>query len=371
MQKALQQLRKGELVILVDDAAENGPAYLLAPAEQISAEAVCRMVNLGGGIICVALTEERIGELGLEMMGVESARNSPDLAMSVEARQGVTTGISAADRAQTIRMIASTSDPKVDLVTPGHVFPWRAKEGGVLVRNTPAEAAVDLLRLAGRTPVAAICHCLDEKGELRNEAGAIALSKQSGFPLIRTADIIRHRLANESVIEKVAEAELPTQQAGTFHAICFSSRIDGAEHLALVLGDIDTQNSEGRQQPVLVRVQAEQRISDLLNSSPVPTHALAVGALQRIQHEGRGVFVYIRHLRKGMLRDHVHNLANKQRRRPIPEQLREFGVGAQILSFLGVERIRLLTNSKKPISGLDAFNLELVERIPCEPYPPQ
>lgn len=358
-------------MLLLDDLAEVFSAYILCAAASITAEDVCFMVNHGGGVVCAALSEERIKELGLPMMSTKSEDVSPDFTVSVEARQGVTTGISAADRARTLRRLAKTDSPKRELVTPGHIFPIRAKQGGVLVRNTPAEAAVDILTLSGLNSVAALCHCLDENGEISQQAEIERLLNKTGIPCIAISDIIRERLAHESIIEAVAEAVLPTKQAGEFKTYCFRSRTDKAEHIALIKGDIASTSSDGSQIPLLTRVQAENPVCDLLDPDQIPSRSQLHTAMKEINKEGRGLLIYVRrpqvetpHHFLNLLSEHTstQSLESVSDLSPL-SSLREYGIGAQILSYLGVKKVRLLTNSKRDISGITAFQIEIVERV--------
>ncbi len=325
-------------------------------------------VNEARAVVCAAMSEERVRELGLPMMAARGNADGFDFAVSVESRHGVTTGISSADRAKTLQTIAITNDAKREIVTPGHIFPLVARKGGVLVRSGIAEAAVDLMKLAECTPVAAICQCLTADGALVSHDEILRLHQQQGFPVATLAAIIRHRLATERLVERIARAQLPTQIAGEFAAHCFLSHIDQAEHLVLVKGDIT------EDEPVLVRVQAEDRLGDLLGGDQGVGLERIRAALQVIERRGRGVFVYIRHPRRGVLERQVNRLRSGQLQEGQPEEsgtraaeLHEFGIGAQILKSLGVKKLILLSNSARPLKGLDAFGLELVSREPLVP----
>lgn len=368
LKKVLNALRANKMLILVDDASEPPVGYFFASSSSISAKDVSFMVNNARGLICAAMSEERVMELGLSMMTASSNDNSPQFTVSVEARQGISTGISAADRARTLRVLTTTQDARRDLVMPGHIFPIRAKKGGVLVRNAAPEAAVDLLTLANLVPVGALCHCLDDSGSYLDEAGIMQLQKSYSLELTSVSDVIRHRMASESIVEKIAEAQLPTKQAGTFRAIAFRSPIDGAEHLALVKGDIAKQNELGEQVPVLARVQSQHVIGDLLGTGENINRQLIVGALREIEHEERGVFIYVRHPGKGLLSEHARAIATNSYHGTKTSQLRELGIGAQILSSLGAKKIRLLTNSDREILGAKAFQIEIVEHVSFEPH---
>ena len=367
---AIKALARGSIALLVDDLSATPRAFLICAAATTTPEMVSVFVNEARAVVCAAMGEERVRELGLPMMAARGNADGFEFAVSVESRHGVTTGISSADRAKTLQTIAITNDAKREIVTPGHIFPLVARKGGVLVRSGIAEAAVDLMKLAECAPVAAICQCLNTTGGLVNEAEIELLHKQQGFPVATVTAIIRHRLATERLVERIASAQLPTQIAGEFSAVCFLSHIDQAEHLVLVKGEI------AGGEPVLVRVQAEDRLGDLLGGD----HALGLErirhALQSIEQRGRGVFVYIRHPRRGVLERQINRLkgAAGAQEEPVMREaamggaraaeLQEFGIGAQILKSLGVRKLILLSNSDRPIKGLDAFGLELVSREP-------
>ena len=331
------------------------------------------LVNKARGVICAAMSEERVRELGLPMMAARGNADGFDFAVSVESRHGVTTGISSADRAKTLQTIAVTSDAKREVVTPGHIFPLVARKGGVLVRSGIAEAAVDLLKLAEATPVAALCQCIDERGALVDMQGITRLQQAQGFPVVTVAAIIRHRLATERLVERIASAQLPTQIAGEFSALCFLSHIDQAEHLVLVKGTISPDDLE----PVLVRVQAEDRLGDLLGGDQALGLERIRQALRAIERRGRGVFVYIRHPRRAVLEQQIKRLQlgttsdtagdDAVDSHTRAAELHEFGIGAQILKSLGVRKLVLLSNSARALKGLDAFGLELVNREPLGP----
>lgn len=368
--KALSALKEGQIVLLRDDVgASGGVAFLLAPAERISEATVRFMVNEGRGVICAALPEARLSELGLPMMAPRVSEAGQDFAVSVDARQGITTGISIPDRVKALRMLATTDDPKRDLVMPGHIFPWRAKTGGVLVRSGVAEAAVDLLVEADLTPTAALCHCLSPRGDLMTESELESLCHTNGFIHVSISDVVRHMMGQRSIIEPIAESMLPTRLAGTFRAYGFRSVTDDAEHLALVKGKVDERDEDGQVTPILVRVQAEHGIGDLLGTAAFSSRQLLAGALKEIEREGRGVFVYVRHPRQGRLRRHLRALAAGAPSASPAATIREYGIGAQILRHLGVQRLILLTNSQRDIPGIEAYRLEIVGRRPFAPAP--
>lgn len=365
---ALKTLSVGKIALLLDDAIPIPRGYLIFSASRSTPENVCFFVNHGRGLVFAALSEQRVRELGLPMMSSRAGNAMLDLTVSVEARLGVTTGISASDRSITLKTLATTDSPRMELVTPGHIFPWRARAGGVLVRTTAAEAAVDLLELGGEKPVAAVCECLDVSGKALTPEGLEALAREFSLPVVRLSEIVRHRISSESIVEQVAHTALPIRDVGMFRAYTFRSRTDQAEHLALAVG-IDTVGSAGgisaeelANEPILVRVQAEQGLPELFGFSG--SRKSIFKALQRIHDAGRGIFVFVRHPRKGLIESQVRFLAANTERQYTPVAvLREFGVGAQILKSLGARRIVLLGGTKN-IAGLDAFQLEIVDQKP-------
>lgn len=373
LKSAISSIRAGNPVIVVDDATDPGSVFLVAPASSISEQQVCAMVNHGGGVICAALPEERIRELELPPMSASKrmAETGLEFTVSVEAREGVSTGISAADRARTLRQLAVTTNPKQDLVMPGHIFPTRARHGGVLVRSTISEASVDLLTLASVTPAAAFCHCLDHTGAQLKVDSARELARQTGFSTIYLSDLINARLAAETHVEHGALITLPTKRNGTFRALSVRTSLDNGEHLVLLKGFSDQNFASEKDQPLLVRVQAENRIGDLLGTTSFPSRRSLNGALNAINQEGRGIFVYIRHRGQDYLRK---QLELQQVSTSTPDgrlaEMRQTGIGAQILRSLGVKKMKLLTNSTRNLSSISSFGLEIVETVPFEsPYP--
>ena len=369
--EALAQLKSGRLVLLLDEAPAARRYYLVGAAELVTADIISFIVNHARGVVCAAISEKRTKELGLPSMSPRRQTPAIDFAVSVEARSGVTTGISAADRANTLKTLAITKEPRIDLVTPGHIFPLRAKDGGVLVRSDIAEAAVDLMIMAGLSPVAVFSHCLSESGSFMEAPEAEELCKSFKIPVVGMTDLIRRRLASETIIEQIAEAKLPTEYAGEFDAYCYRSKIDQAEHLALVKGDLSETGVDSLQKPVLVRVQSEHRLGDLLGLQANFGLTRIREALAAIERRGRGVFVYVRHPRKGILAEQAQLFASDGKAAPAAQQLREYGIGAQMLRALNVKRIELLTNSATDIGGIEAFNLEIVGRVGFDSSAPQ
>lgn len=356
---AKKELQEGNVVVLQDDAARQGIFYFFAPAELITSETVCFMVNHGRGVLFAPLSEARIRELGLPMMTAGRTDLAPDFTVSVEARHGVSTGISAADRALTLRTLSLTQSPRTDLVTPGHVFPLRARQGGVLVRTGAAEAVVDLLTMSDLLPTGALCHILGSDGNFADLDSVLALQKKYGLCLLKISEIIQQRLLTERIVERFAEAKLPTRDFGDFTAYGYRSKTDGLEHLAIVKGGTDLLQKNCS---VLVRVQVEDRIPSLLGLGEHGKKQKIFQALEKISLEETGVFIYIRRpYRELSLGKDVMSLPS-----PMPTsaatELRELGLGAQILNDLGISKVELLTNSEQDLSGLSAFKIDIEKR---------
>ena len=362
IEQGIEDLKSGKLLVLIDDISSPAAAYIIGAAQKITETEICFMLENGGAVITAPITEARAKALGLPDMGTSKSRTTPDFTTSIEARRGVTTGISAADRALTLRTLALTTDSKIDLVMPGHIFPIRSKEGGVLVRHSYPEACTDLLSLADLPQTGAACHCLNEKGDLLAPDEFPALQKKTDLTVISISEVVRKRLVTEPIIEKASEANLPIRDAGNFHAIVFRSKNDDAEHLALVKGEIGSAENPCKE-PILVRVQAENRIGDLCNTTTFFNRKNIASAIERINSEERGIFIYIRHPRRGVLAKQVKAFTEKKSFSNMTSQLRQLGIGAQILNSLGARRIHLLTNSERPIPGIEAFGLEIVSRI--------
>ena len=361
IKEVCEQIKRAQVIGLVDDIEPRPRHFFLHAASDCNIEEVCFLVNHARGVLFAATSEEHLAKLGLPMMSAEQKPEGLDLAMSVEARHGVSTGISAEDRVVTFRTLANTEDPKLDLVTPGHVFPLRARNGGVLVRTTPAEAAVDLMQISQLPPVASLAECINEQGEPLSAREFNVLVTENNLKSLKISDVIRYRMATEAIIEKIAHTKLPVKGLGVFDAISFRSTTDDAEHLALVYGDIKTDENK----PVPVRVQAQKGLVDLLGANG--SREKIYKALNIIKDQQRGVFVYIRHPRKRQLRSQISVLNNNpQNTTPKPKNsenivayLRELGIGAQILKELGVSDIELLSDSNRKITGIEAFRLQI------------
>lgn len=361
MEEAIRALREGRMVVLVDDEAKESEGVFLLAAEKTTAEGVNFMAREARGIICVALTGERLETLGLPPM-VSDQPESRDVTfcVSVDARAGTTTGISAFDRAATIRALVDPTTRPEDLVRPGHIFPLRAKEGGVLTRAGQAEAAVDLCRLAGLYPAGVLCAVLTEEGTAARLDELQTFASRHGLLSLTMKDLIDFRMRREKLVKRVASTTLPTRY-GSFRTILYESLMDGRHHLALILGEMTAAEE------VLVRVQSECLPGDALRSLRCPCGERLRRSLELIGQAGKGVLVYIREEPGGI--GWTTHLTSAEETRP-PQvaagriDLREYGIGAQILVDLGLSRIRLLTNTPRRIVGLDGFGLQVVEWVP-------
>jgi 3,4-dihydroxy 2-butanone 4-phosphate synthase / GTP cyclohydrolase II len=360
---ALADIKVGKMVILVDDEDRENEGDLCMAAELATTESINFMAKHGRGLICLTLTEEQVDRLRLPMMH-SPGRSGPALGtaftLSIEARTGVTTGISAADRAHTTRIAASPHTRPEDLVTPGHVFPLRAKTGGVLVRTGQTEGSVDLARLAGLTPAGVICEIMNEDGSMARMPDLEAFSKTHELRILTIADLIQYRLQTERLVTRLSEHPLTLDETGTsWRAIAYDIAPQGRQFLALVKGELDGDV------PTLCRVHAGSTVADTFASTPWEGGQHLREAMKTIEAAGRGVIVYLPP--RGDVRsemDHYMTLRDA-RADTMPEQpLREFGLGAQVLVDLGLHKIRLLTNNPRKIAGLHGYGLDLVERVP-------
>ncbi len=361
---AISTLRNGRLVLLIDDTDPNSAGYVLCPAASTTAEQISFIANFSRGVVLAAIDEIRCKELMLSPMSAATS-GSMDFSVSVEARQGVTTGISAADRATTLRTLATTTTPRSDLVTPGHIFPVCGLAGGVLVRAAVVEAAIDLMKLSENLPVATLCRCLDSDGSPITATALQELATTHDLPITSLTEVIYKRLSSETIVERIGVAKLPIRGIDEFNAISYRSKIDGAEHLVLVKGDLNELDKNKQQKPIYTRVQAEHRLNDLLGLEKLSSRTRLNRSLEKISEKGRGILVYIRHPHKGRLAKQIESIQESRNNPPTKAaQLREYGVGAQILKDLEAQRLILITNSDRVIPGIDAFNIEIVGREP-------
>ena len=358
------------MVILVDDEDRENEGDLTLAAEKVTPEAINFMAKYGRGLVCLAMTEERLEHLRIGPMTAENtSQYGTAFCEAIDARTGVTTGISAHDRARTIQVAIDPATKPTDLARPGHMFPLRARKGGVLVRAGQTEAAVDLARLAGMVPAGIICEIMKDDGSMARVPDLIGFCREHGLKMLTVAEVIRYRMEHERYVHRVGEALVDTR-FGEFRLIAYESEIDGGEsHVALVRGDIESSAS-----PVLVRMHAHCLMGDVFGATGCECHATLEGSLRRIAQEG-GALIYLHQTSQGFSVEKVgeRTALSFHRGRKLPtlfeseKQIqREIGIGAQILSDLNLRRIRLLTNRPKKVAALEGFGIEIVEQVPVE-----